>query len=190
MLLTNRKIHKVYLITYPIPTKLWKSHNITVSLRPNNTLSCFPLHYKFVFCFLGWTLQRDSKPDWPRSYPQFQHRWLSQRTNRKSQWSKSKREVGCNKSSQKQQSYWPWPNHSRAAEMWRRYCGSWVNKYHDKCWQTEAVPDEWQKGIIIKMPKKENLTKCGNWRGITLLSVPRKVFCVVLLGRLSTAVDW
>ena len=55
-------------------------------------------------------------------------------------------------------------------------------------WQIEAVPDEWQKGIIIKNPKKGYLAKCPNWKGITLLSVPSKVFCVVLLRSLCTAV--
>ena len=58
-----------------------------------------------------------------------------------------------------------------------------------KCWQIEANPDKWQKGIIIKIPNKGNLAKCRTWRGITLLSVSSKVFCVVLIRRLSTAAD-
>ncbi|PIO59352.1 hypothetical protein TELCIR_19187 [Teladorsagia circumcincta] len=39
------------------------------------------------------------------------------------------------------------------------------------------------------MPKKGNLSDCGKWRGITLLSVPGKTFCTVLLRRLRTAID-
>jgi hypothetical protein len=32
--------------------------------------------------------------------------------------------------------------------------------------------EDWRKGILIKIPKKGNLSECNNWRGITLLSVP------------------
>ena len=54
----------------------------------------------------------------------------------------------------------------------------------NQCWQQECVPAEWRKGVVVKLPKKGNLTDCNNWRGITLLSVPGKVFCIVLLRRL------
>ena len=30
---------------------------------------------------------------------------------------------------------------------------------------------------------------CNNWRGITLLSIPSKVFCIVLISRITDAVD-
>ena len=51
------------------------------------------------------------------------------------------------------------------------------------------MPEDWQKGIIIKLPRKGDLTICGNWRGINLLSVPGKVFCRVLLHRLKAAIE-
>jgi hypothetical protein len=38
-----------------------------------------------------------------------------------------------------------------------------------------VLPDEWKKGMLIKLPKKRNLTNCNNWRGITLLSSPSKI---------------
>jgi hypothetical protein len=38
-----------------------------------------------------------------------------------------------------------------------------------------VLPDEWKKGMLIKLPKKRNLTNCNNWRGITLLSLPSKI---------------
>jgi len=41
----------------------------------------------------------------------------------------------------------------------------------------------------VKLPKKGNLSDCNNWRGITLLSTPGKVFTRVLLDRLQNAVD-
>ena len=51
----------------------------------------------------------------------------------------------------------------------------------NKCRQLEAVPDEWLKGVIIKIPKKGNLAKCGHWKEITLLSMPGKACCMVPL---------
>ena len=56
-------------------------------------------------------------------------------------------------------------------------------------WQGVEVPADWKKGVIIKLPKKGSLKDCNNWRGITLLSTPGKVFSRVLLNRLQDAVD-
>ena len=57
------------------------------------------------------------------------------------------------------------------------------------CWQNGKVPEDWRRGAIVKIPKKGNISECANWRGITLLSVPGKVFCMVLLLRLRDALD-
>ena len=60
----------------------------------------------------------------------------------------------------------------------------------DTIWDKETIPNDWGKGLIIKIPKKKgNLQVCDNWRGITLLSIPSKVFCTILLGRIETAID-
>lgn len=56
-------------------------------------------------------------------------------------------------------------------------------------WSKSTVPEDWRRGVIIRLPKKGDLTKCDNWRGITLLSVPGKVLCIVLLRRLRQCVD-
>ncbi|KAJ8417554.1 hypothetical protein AAFF_G00223970 [Aldrovandia affinis] len=56
-------------------------------------------------------------------------------------------------------------------------------------WHSEDVPVDWRSGVIVTLPKKGNLSDCNNWRGITLLSIPGKVFCSVLLQRLKTEVD-
>ena len=39
-----------------------------------------------------------------------------------------------------------------------------------KIWESERIPNDWKCTLIIRLPKKENLMECGNWRGITLLS--------------------
>ena len=56
-------------------------------------------------------------------------------------------------------------------------------------WQTEEVPGDWRRGAIVKLPRRGNLSDCNNWRGITLLSIPGKVFCSLLLNRLREHVD-
>ncbi|KAK7097254.1 hypothetical protein V1264_004261 [Littorina saxatilis] len=45
-----------------------------------------------------------------------------------------------------------------------------------KIWEEEQVPSEWKEGYLIKLPKKGDLSACSNYRGITLLSIPGKVF--------------
>ena len=44
---------------------------------------------------------------------------------------------------------------------------------------------DWGCGLLVKIPKKEDTANCDNWRGITLLSVPSKVFTRVLLSRIK-----
>ena len=51
------------------------------------------------------------------------------------------------------------------------------------------IPEEWKQGHLVKIPKKCNLMDCNNYRGITLLSVPGKVFNRIILERLKSAVD-
>jgi exonuclease III len=56
-------------------------------------------------------------------------------------------------------------------------------------WTTGDIPADWCDGIIIPIPKKGDLRDCNNWRGITLLSVPGKVLCSIILDRLKVSVD-
>ncbi|VDP27338.1 unnamed protein product [Schistosoma curassoni] len=57
-----------------------------------------------------------------------------------------------------------------------------------KICEEEQVPMDWKKGNFINIPKKE-LSKCENYRGITLLSIPGKVFNRLLLKRMKDVVD-
>ncbi|VDP56858.1 unnamed protein product [Schistosoma mattheei] len=50
-----------------------------------------------------------------------------------------------------------------------------------KIWEEGQVPMDWKEGHLVKIPKKGDLSKCENYRGITLLSVPGNVFNRVLL---------
>ncbi len=56
-------------------------------------------------------------------------------------------------------------------------------------WNSDTIPEDWSKGLIVKVAKKGNIKSCDNWHGITLLSIPSKVFCRVLLYRMETAID-
>ena len=58
----------------------------------------------------------------------------------------------------------------------------------ENIWNSDTIPEDWSKEIIVKVLEKGNTKNCDNWRGITLLSVPRKVFCRVL-GDMETAID-
>ena len=57
-----------------------------------------------------------------------------------------------------------------------------------KIWEEDQVPTEWKEGYLIKLPKKGDLSSWSNYRGITLLSIPGKVFNRVLLNRMKDVV--
>ena len=64
-----------------------------------------------------------------------------------------------------------------------------LRKLFSEVWKEEKVPKAWNKSIIIKLPMKGDLSVCSNWRGISLLSIPGKMFCRVLLQRLRQAIE-
>ena len=39
-----------------------------------------------------------------------------------------------------------------------------------KIWVEEEIPEDWRHGHLFKLPNKNNLKHCKNWRGSTLLS--------------------
>ena len=61
--------------------------------------------------------------------------------------------------------------------------------YSIKKKNAESIPEDWCRGLIIKLPKKGDRTQCTNWRGVTLLSVPSKIFCKIIQIRLSDAIN-
>ena len=52
-------------------------------------------------------------------------------------------------------------------------------------WEEQCVPQEWVDAILVPIPKKGNLHRCDNWRGISLLEVVGKVVARVVQGRLQ-----
>ncbi|VDP79530.1 unnamed protein product [Schistosoma curassoni] len=58
-----------------------------------------------------------------------------------------------------------------------------------KIWDEEQVPTYWKEGLLVKIPKKSDLSNCDNYRGIPLLSIQGKVFNRGLLNRMKDSVD-
>ena len=61
----------------------------------------------------------------------------------------------------------------------------WLVDLASITWEEEEVPDDWVKQLTVPMHKKGSSKVCGNYRGIALLSVPRKVFCHVIEMRVA-----
>ena len=59
----------------------------------------------------------------------------------------------------------------------------------EEIWEKEEIPAEWKEGYLIKIPKKGDLSRSDNYRGITLLSVPGKVLNRIILERMKGTVD-
>ena len=58
-----------------------------------------------------------------------------------------------------------------------------------KIWNSETCPEDWKNGHITILPKKGDLTQCGNHRGIMLLSVPGRILSQILLNRIKKKVN-
>ena len=52
-------------------------------------------------------------------------------------------------------------------------------------WTSEKIPEDWKIGTIITLPKKGDLSNRSKLKGITLLSLPSKVLCIVIFSRLK-----
>ena len=64
-----------------------------------------------------------------------------------------------------------------------------LTKLFNKVKEEGVAPKSWNRGLIIKLPKKGDLRECTNWRGITLLPVISKIFGRVLISRIKKGVD-
>ena len=50
------------------------------------------------------------------------------------------------------------------------------------CRETEEIPKDWKDGIIVPVFKKGRRKDCGNYRGISLLSIAEKILARILLN--------
>lgn len=56
-------------------------------------------------------------------------------------------------------------------------------------WNTETPPSEWDIGLLKILPKKGDLSKPGNYRGIMLLEVSYKIIAIIIHERLQPIVS-
>ncbi len=55
----------------------------------------------------------------------------------------------------------------------------------DSVWEEERVPQDWVDSILVPIPKKGDLSRCDNWRGISLLDVVGKAVARLVQTRLQ-----
>uniref|UniRef100_A0A8C6NIQ5 Reverse transcriptase domain-containing protein n=1 Tax=Nothobranchius furzeri TaxID=105023 RepID=A0A8C6NIQ5_NOTFU len=65
----------------------------------------------------------------------------------------------------------------------------WLTRLCNIAWTSGAVPLDWQTGVVVPLFKKGDRRVCSNYRGITLLSLPGKVYSGVLERRVRRIVE-
>jgi len=70
--------------------------------------------------------------------------------------------------------------------------GQGLTVLHNLCktiWETETVPEEWKKAVIVPIFKKKDKTDCNNYRGVSLLCHCSKIFTRILLQRMRNRTE-
>uniref|UniRef100_A0A3B3QGI4 Reverse transcriptase domain-containing protein n=1 Tax=Paramormyrops kingsleyae TaxID=1676925 RepID=A0A3B3QGI4_9TELE len=66
---------------------------------------------------------------------------------------------------------------------------SWLTHICSIAWTSGAVPLDWQNGVVVPIFKKGDRRVCSTCRGITLLSLPGKVYLGVLERKVCRIVE-
>ena len=56
-------------------------------------------------------------------------------------------------------------------------------------WKEGEVPKDWSDALQVPIPKKGDLSKCDNWRGIARLDTVGKVIARIIQERLQTLAE-
>ena len=65
----------------------------------------------------------------------------------------------------------------------------WLTRLFNVAWGSGTVASVWHTGVVVPIFKKGDRRVCSNYRGITLLSLPGKVYSRVLERRLRLIVE-
>ena len=66
----------------------------------------------------------------------------------------------------------------------------WLWDIVNKCWTEENLPQDWKLASVVPLFKnKGKRSECGNYLGISLLSVSGKIFASIILNRWKNALD-
>ena len=74
-------------------------------------------------------------------------------------------------------------------------CGSyclfeWLRRACNVCILEEKVPNDWMRTVIVLIYKgKGDRRKCKNYRGVSLLSIPGKVYGRILIGKVRSLTE-
>ena len=60
----------------------------------------------------------------------------------------------------------------------------WLHRIMNRAWMSSMVPDDWRKALVVPVHKKGSKVQCKNYRGISLLSIPGKVYAKILDKRM------
>jgi hypothetical protein len=66
---------------------------------------------------------------------------------------------------------------------------SWLHRVVTVVWRSGHAPVAWKRALVIPLHKKGEHCVPGNYRGISLLSIPGKVYATILLHRVSATVE-
>ena len=67
-----------------------------------------------------------------------------------------------------------------------------VKVLHSVCqqiWKTQQWPQDWERSVVIPVPKKGNAKECSNYRTVELISHASKVMLKIFQGRLQQNVN-
>ena len=65
----------------------------------------------------------------------------------------------------------------------------WMHSIVNMAWKSETIPEDWRKALVIPVHKKGSKMQCTNYRGISLLSIPGKVYARVLDNKISSITE-
>lgn len=77
-------------------------------------------------------------------------------------------------------------------EAWRfmqKDVGEEFVKLIDKIWKGEKIPEDWNKGMISPIFKKEKRNDLKNYRGVMLMNTAYKIYASILNTRLEKEVE-
>ena len=72
------------------------------------------------------------------------------------------------------------------AEVWKHGGDNLFSRLHQlitNAWEVGSVPQAWKDASIVIIYKKSDGTDCGNYRGMSLLSIAGRIFARILLNR-------
>jgi hypothetical protein len=56
-------------------------------------------------------------------------------------------------------------------------------------WRSGHAPEAWKRALVVPVPKKGDPKIAGNWRPISLLSIPGKVYAMLIMHRIAGHIE-